>query len=370
LAACDSGRGLGIASGNGRLATLRVPVPARIETKVQRVTASIEVQCKVYRYPGGTTDYFQLRAVADFKNHEKPLAWSGTNWWDFNPWDEKPKASADSLVQIDKSAMGPAADWLRSLALKQASSHDKKIWLEQRISGKEWPDQFLAWLDQRPPGCIVELDAQLASLRDGQVAGHVQIDIEDSEDGIDWFDLSVALHVNDSTLTQEEINLLLKAKGKWVRLEGKGWRKLEYRLTEDQLKELADLGLSVNDFSNEKQRLHALQLAGLTKKTTSLLSSDRVAQVRRRVEEIQTRVTPPAPDAITATLRPYQLEGFHSRLISRQTISAASWPTTWDSAKPCKPSPGSPGCGRRGGFPHPSSSSVPNRCRTTGPTSA
>ena len=33
----------------------------------------------------------------------------------------------------------------------------------------------------------------------------------------------------------------------WVRLEGKGWRKLEYQLTEEQLKELADLGLSVNE---------------------------------------------------------------------------------------------------------------------------
>lgn len=297
--------------GMGALATLGIPVPSHMEKKVQRIAAKVNVQCRVYRYHGGTADFFQLNALTDFQDYEKPLVWSGTNWWDRHSWDFKPATPVDALIQLDKSAMGPAAEWLRSMPLKQAMHSGNKIWHEQRVTGKDWPDQFINWLERCPKDCTVELDAQLASLRDGKVAGHVQIDIEDSKDSIDWFDLSVALHVNDSTLTQEEIDLLLKAKGKWVRLEGKGWRKLEYQLTEEQLKELADLGLSVNDFSNEKQRLHALQLSGLTKKTTSLLGDERIAQVRRRVEEIQTRVTPPAPDAITATLRPYQLEGFH-----------------------------------------------------------
>ena len=297
--------------GMGALAKLGVPVPEHMTKKVRTIAASIQIRCRVHRYQGGSVDYFQISAQAEFDGYEKPQVWSGTTWWDRNAWDFQAKPPVDELIQLNKAAMTPAADWIKTLTLKQAMHSGNRIWHEQRINGKEWPDEFIAWLNRRPADCTVELDAQLASLRDGRVAGHVQIDIEDSKDGIDWFDLSVALHVNDSTLTQEEINLLLKAKGKWVRLEGKGWRKLEYQLTEEQLKELADLGLSVNDFSNEKQRLHALQLAGLTKKTTSLLGSERIAQVRRRVEEIQTRVTPPAPDAITATLRPYQLEGFH-----------------------------------------------------------
>jgi len=303
--AMESRQGLGV------LGKLGIPLPGHMAQKVRLIKAAITVVCRIYRYHGSKSDYFQFCGTTDFEGHEKPVIWSGTSWWNRNPWDFKPKPESDGLVQIDKSAMAATADWLALMPNKQATTSGSHFWLEQRITGKDWPEQFLAWLDRKPEGCIVELDGQLASLRNGQVAGHVQIDIEDSKDEIDWFDLSVALHVNDSTLTQEEIDLLLKAKGKWVRLEGKGWRKLEYQLTEDQLKELADLGLSVNDFSNEKQRLHALQLAGLTKKTTSLLGSERVAQVRRRVEEIQTRVTPPAPDAITATLRPYQLEGFH-----------------------------------------------------------
>ncbi|MEN9468659.1 MAG: hypothetical protein RL630_392 [Verrucomicrobiota bacterium] len=91
----------------------------------------------------------------------------------------------------------------------------------------------------------------------------------------------------------------------------KGWRKLDFDIPEEQLRELADLGLAAHDFSAEKQRLHALQLGSLAKKNSPLLDSERCKQVRRRIEDIQTRVTPPAPSAITATLRPYQLEGFH-----------------------------------------------------------
>ncbi|MFM8715643.1 MAG: SNF2-related protein, partial [Spartobacteria bacterium] len=297
--------------GMGALGALRIPVPSHMAAKVQRIAATVNIQCRIFRYRGSATDYFQMNAETDFQGYEAPQIWGGANWWNNRSREFKPKPAGDALIQFDRSAIGAATEWIRSIPLKQAMQTGLQFWHEQRIVGKDWPDQFLSWVARRPEGCILELDPELAGLREGMVAGHVQIDIEDSKDEIDWFDLSVALHVNDSTLTQKEIDLLLKAKGKWVRLEGKGWRKLEYQLTEDQLKELADLGLSVNDFSNEKQRLHALQLAGLTKKTTSLLGSERVAQVRRRVEEIQTRVTPPAPDAITATLRPYQLEGFH-----------------------------------------------------------
>ena len=297
--------------GMGALAKLGVPLPEHMKEKVRRVAASVLVRCRIYKYRNNASDYFQVCGRVDFDGHDKPLVWSGTTWWDRNSWDFKTKPPGNELIQLDKSAMPLAAEWLGCLPVKQVMPSGDNIWHEQRIVGKEWPDEFLVWLERRPAGCTVELDPELAGLRDGTVAGHVRIDIEDSRHGIDWFDLSVALHVNDSTLTSQEIDLLLKAKGKWVRLQGKGWKKLDYQLSGEELKELADLGLSVNDFSNEKQRLHALQLSGLAKKTTSLLRTERVEHIRRRMEEIQTRVTPPAPDAITATLRPYQLEGFH-----------------------------------------------------------
>lgn len=298
--------------GVSALARLGLPVPQRLEGHVKIIRAEVEVRCQLHRYlHGNTSEYLHVRADATFQSMQAPRLWNGASWDTFHRFTPKAQAKADEIVQFDTALLPAAGSWLAQWPLKATSSAIHDQWLEQRIQGKDWPEQFLAWLDRRPKEINVTLDAELASLRDGKVAGHVRLDIEESKNGIDWFDLSVALDVSDTSLTQDEIDLLLKAKGKWVRLPGKGWRKLEYQLSEAQMQELAELGLSANDFSAEKQRLHALQLGGLTSKASTLLSADRIEQVRRRVEEIQTRVTPPLPEAITATLRPYQTEGFH-----------------------------------------------------------
>lgn len=308
---CIPAAALETKEGVSALAKLGLPVPQRLESRVKIIRAEIEVRCKLHRYPQASSEYLHLRAQARFGGVQNPSLWTGTNWSASQQFNQREMPRSDEIVQLDSSHLPAAGSWLAQWPLRPVylAIHDQ--WLEQRIQGKDWPEQFLAWLDRRPKGLIVELDAELASLRDGKVAGHVRLDIEESKTGIDWFDLSVALDVSDSSLSQEEIDLLLKAKGKWVRLPGKGWRKLEYQLTEAQLQELAELGLAAHDFSADKQRLHALQLGGLAGKDTTLLSAERVAQVRRRVEEIQTRVTPQLPDGITATLRPYQTEGFH-----------------------------------------------------------
>ena len=47
---------------------------------------------------------------------------------------------------------------------------------------------------------------------------------------------------------------LLKAQGRWVRIEGKGWRKLHFALTPEQEAELAAMGLAVGDFDGSPQR--------------------------------------------------------------------------------------------------------------------
>jgi hypothetical protein len=84
---------------------------------------------------------------------------------------------------------------------------------------------------------VIELRGELASFQNAEVAGKIRL--EASEAGMDCFDLRVLVDVNDATLTPEEIKLLLDAKGKWVRLGTKGWRKLEFALSEEEDKELA-----------------------------------------------------------------------------------------------------------------------------------
>lgn len=296
--------------GVSALGRLGVGVPERLVGKVRVVKADVQVHCKVHRANAGNTDYLHLNATARFDQDSGVHEWNGILWQAPHRSFQSPAEEDPDLIQLDRSTMQSAATWLRQLTLKPLHQFTEQRWVEQRIFGKDWPDQFIAWLERRPKDLTLHLDAELASLREGAVAGKVRLEVEESDSGMDWFDLKVALEVTDSTLSQDEISLLLKAKGKWVKLSGKGWRKLEFDLSEAQQNELADLGLAVHEFNGDKHRLHALQLGKLGQ-NSNLLSTERALQIQRRMEEIQTRITPDLPATITASLRPYQLSGFH-----------------------------------------------------------
>ena len=173
-----------------------------------------------------------------------------------------------------------------------------------------FPDEFLEKLDGRPQGITVKMDPELAALRDhGKVSGSFHLDLE--ETGIDWFDLTPQLQLSDIELTPKEIDLQLKHTGAWVRLLQLGWRRLDLAVTDERRQQLADLGLSAADLhSGEKQRLHTLRLAHPTA-GAGMLPAKRAEQVRRRAAELRTAVTPALPAGISATLRPYQTEGWH-----------------------------------------------------------
>jgi SNF2 family DNA or RNA helicase len=93
-----------------------------------------------------------------------------------------------------------------------------------------------------------------------------------------------------------------------VRLAGKGWRRLQFNLSEQEDEQLARLGLNPREMTSEPQRLHALQLADAAAKP--FLPEAQFESVQRRAAEIQARVTPVLPATVHAELRPYQLEGF------------------------------------------------------------
>ena len=178
--------------------------------------------------------------------------------------------------------------------------------LTKRVT-KKFPEQFAAWLKTVPPEIELKLEGELASFAEGAIAGTVQL--EAIEAGTDWFDLRVILSVADTKLTKAEIKLLLSEKGGFVRLADKGWRKLEFKLTDEEEEQLARLGLTSRELTDEPQRLHALQLADPAAK--KFLPEAQTQAIQRRAAELKTRVAPPLPAGLKAELRPYQLEGFH-----------------------------------------------------------
>src|SRR5262249_8808618 len=152
----------------------------------------------------------------------------------------------NEIVVHDSSRLTGIATLLEPLSLKSTLYGSGGLAL--RVT-KKFPEIFSAWLKTLPSYVSLQLDGDLASFLEGDVAGQVRLEVTETE--IDWFDLRVVLNVSDTTLTQEEIKLLLNARGRYVRLKGKGWRRLQYDLTEDENERLARLGLSPREMSAE-----------------------------------------------------------------------------------------------------------------------
>lgn len=227
--------------------------------------------------------------------------WRNTGWESATGSKKSPETAGDMIVVESRSRMTNPVRWLPEQC-RVGWNSEMTMPVTRRFA-----EQFNEWLAGLPDDLAVLLKGELASLRDPAVRGSIALNAEEA--GVDWFDLSVELNVEDSDLTPEEIKLLLDANGKLVRLEGKGWRRLDFALSAEDDEQLARLGLNPRELSGEPQRLHALQLAAPAARR--FLPAEQSEELRRRAEEIKARVTPATPKGLTAELRPYQLDGYH-----------------------------------------------------------
>ncbi len=285
-----------------------VPLPPHLERRIRSVPVTITIACALKPvYPGSASEDIVIRVAAAAPGMQKeqftPVGWEIASASEA----QKDWKSERGVIHVhDRTAQGHFPRVLEPLGLKWDGRYGYPGEWRLRV-GRKMPDIFVPWLKSLPREIEVSLDAELTTLRDEPVTGSVSLDV--SEAGIDWFDLKVALKVSDTTLTAEELKLLLNAGGGYVRLGRKGWRRLQFDLTPEDDDQLAQLGLNARDFSAEPQRLHALQLADDAAKR--FLAPERVERIQRRVSELKTRVAPAMPAAIRAGLRPYQTDGFH-----------------------------------------------------------
>jgi hypothetical protein len=282
---------------------LGLELPARLSQRVEhrplrlRITASLR---PIHEHSKTEDCHLRVHAYSPddcVLEHWTPVGWGSER-------APRPRPNGDSaIVFYDRAALAAVPGLMAPLDCR----YDQYLGqLTKRVT-KKFPDEFAAWLRTIPPDIELKLEGELASFAEGAIAGTVQL--EATEAGTDWFDLRVILNVADTQLTQAEIKLLLSAKGGFVRLEKKGWRKLAFQLTDQEDEQLARLGLTSRELTDEPQRLHALQLADPAAKR--FLPEAQTEAIQRRATELKARVAPPLPTALKADLRPYQLEGFH-----------------------------------------------------------
>ncbi len=172
---------------------------------------------------------------------------------------------------------------------------------------KQFPEKFAEWAKAIPDTIAVEMDENLKSLLADPVAAAIRFEVVNQE--IDWFDLRVVIDVEGVTLTKEQIRSLVSARGGYVRMDDGRWMRLEIKLDDAQRDAVTKLGLDPFDLSGETHRMHALQLAD--PRAAEVFDPKAWQRIKERTAEIKIDVKPDVPGTLQATLRPYQVEGFH-----------------------------------------------------------
>ncbi len=288
------------------LEKLRLEPPPRLRERIQRLSMRVTITAELkLPYREARHEFCVMEVTASSADGNVQEKWGGYSWTHTkkSPPAQSPGHDPDTLVFYDRSALHEIPALLEPLQLQFDMGFGR---LGVRVTRK-FPELFADWLRTVPRHIELHLSGDLASLARDTVSGRVRLEVQESE--IDWFDLQVVVDVSDTELTPEEIKLLLNARGSFVRLEGKGWRRMEFALTGEEDERLARLGLNPHELTAEPQRMHTLQLAD--EAARKFLPAEQAGHIQRRAEEIKARVTPPVPAGLVAELRPYQVEGFH-----------------------------------------------------------
>jgi len=279
---------------------LHAEPPPRLAARLRTVRLHPCIRAEVKApWPGMDTEYCYMDVLGVSEDAQRVEQWTSAGWM----VSAKSPPAGNQLERLDRAALGALIPPLEQSGFKW-DFHSGR-WMVRLT--KKFPEMFVPFLKSLPAGTRIELRGELASFQNAEVSGKIRLEASESE--MDWFDLRVIVDVSDATLTKEEIKLLLDAKGKWVRVGKKGWRRLEFALSDEENQELARLGLTPHALTSEPQRLHAFQLAD--KAARKFLSEETCDRIERRATELQARVTPEVPAQIQAEMRPYQRDGFH-----------------------------------------------------------
>ena len=216
---------------------------------------------------------------------------------------EQAPLKGKQLLRFAREDLYPVPRLLDEMGL---TYDEKLVSFKSRIT-KQFPEKFAEWIKAMPESVELDIDLRLKSILSDPVTAAVRFEVINQE--IDWFDLRIVIDVEGVNLSKAQIRQLVAARGGYVRMDDGSWMRLEIKLDADQREAVTRLGLDPFDLSGETHRMHALQLAD--PKAADVFDPKAWKRIKDRAGDIQIEVTPEVPTKLNATLRPYQVEGFH-----------------------------------------------------------
>ena len=231
-------------------------------------------------------------------------------WRELSPDSHPAEKTSDgeTLVVHDRAPAQAAVGPFLRFGLQWIASHTPDACWQRPVTDT-FADDLADWIATLPSDTVVEATDELAGLVREPDKATFALEIEPDGHARDWFDVRLVARAADTTLTPKEIALLLAARGGFVRLEGKGWRRLTLGTNAEQQARLTALGLAEVPVLGEQHRFHALQLAS-DDSLREVFATRAWEQLRSRALELRSQPPPALPETITASLRPYQREGF------------------------------------------------------------
>lgn len=292
-----------------------VRFPKHIQERIDIQSLHPVLRC---RLDGASVEECLVEVFAANTDGELLKAWSDGHWinvesdGDSLVLQENQGAKGKNFVIHDQGQLSGVPSIMDPLKVRQSIpygrySYEKGISQFRKKISNAFPKQFFEWLETLPREVEVRLEGPLESFSKKSASRSVSLTAKEND--IDWFDVQLVTKIEDTELTTEEIQLLTKAKGKWVRMGEKGWRRMLYEISEEDSRDLAKLGISPENMGGEPQRFHALQLANPV--AARFLPEKQAEAIRIRGEKVKTSVQPAIPRTIKADMRSYQVEGFH-----------------------------------------------------------
>jgi hypothetical protein len=215
---------------------------------------------------------------------------------------EQQPVKGKQLLRFAREELYPVPSILEEMGL----TYDEKLLSFKSRITKQFPEKFAEWIKAMPESIDLDIDLRLRSILADPVTAAVRFEVVGQD--IDWFDLRIVIDVQGVNLSKAQIRQLVAARGGYVRMDDGSWMRLEIKLDADQREAVTRLGLDPFDLSGETHRMHALQLAD--PKAAEVFDPKAWERIKNRAGDIQLEVNPDVPDALNATLRPYQIDGF------------------------------------------------------------
>ncbi len=220
-----------------------------------------------------------------------------------NPEDEGEAATAPERTLFEQPPSDYVPEVLEAFELEE--DEDEGIW--SRTIDQGFARAFIDWIQEIPDDIQLIPDEELDTLVDGRPAGRYALSVS-PDDNADWFNLKLDPQFVDTNLTEEEQKLVMRARGEYTYLPGKGWKRFESEVVDSDKQLLDTLGVHFDEAGTGQHSLHTLQLAEAKLEETAF--EEQREAIRKRSKELSAKTAAAVPKGITSELRPYQVEGF------------------------------------------------------------